>query len=819
MKDFSLKTSQSPKANRVTLGVVALFFGVAVLQAFSEKPSAVVAKLSDKIDLAGTWQTCVLNEGKLSSISGKITFEGHSVDLLCTWTNEVVPNSISLKRLETEKGWIVFRKQFQTPNFCNDTSPCNFIASEVGDAALVVVNQKEVGIHGGLPPRERYARHYPVDVAIPNSLFSPSGSNELWIVVRYLKKEQSGILRGPLAIVPADDAFSVSRRILIQNVLLPLMSATGVALMAVLGILLVLMGRARNLKTNAYLRYCFASALFLTSYTSLPREVLPLSMTGCLHFLFRFLMDCTFVEMALVFTGWKLGLRKWIRSLYGLALSVFILQFTLPSIFGVNLQGWEGFSGAVRWSRVIDYTLIFGAYFLGTVAVIINRKRMSPAVVITFTLSSMLALAGCMTFHGVPNLPYFVHIYPFFIALIMGIEISIEVIMEGERIKRDALLGDVTQAIVHNLKSPLTSMWRNLELASELSPRRAQSMKELCQRMGDMVNDIIPSAERLLAESYPSNVNTVANLPKVEVNHLPSLLEGVVSSKRIVVGNSPEIYLDISEGIAVFAKVNPTTLKQVVTNLLDNAVDALKDRKNGIIEVSLREEKGKAIITVHDNGGGIPADVLKRIGEKGFTSGKENGNGLGIHYCIEVLRKVGGCLEINSVIDGGTKMTIIMPSEPTPHWFAKSIVLSEDSRAIILDDDPGIREMWRERFDEISVTAIIFGTTQKVKAFIEASLTEKDVLLFDHELFGENETGLDLLSSVSIPSRCYLVTSYFNDPEVIRRCQQLGVKLIPKSAIRLIDIDDNATRAMLPGLRLAEVLTDPQKERTSEAIE
>jgi hypothetical protein len=61
-----------------------------------------------------------------------------------------------------------------------------------------------------------------------------------------------------------------------------------------------------------------------------------------------------------------------------------------------------------------------------------------------------------------------------------------------------------------------------------------------------------------------------------------------------------------------------------------------------------------------------------------------------------------------------------------------------------------------------------------------------------------------------------LVTSYFNDPDVIHRCQKLGVRIIPKSAIHLIDIE-LAGASFNPGLRIAEHGDALREEEKSEA--
>jgi signal transduction histidine kinase len=59
-----------------------------------------------------------------------------------------------------------------------------------------------------------------------------------------------------------------------------------------------------------------------------------------------------------------------------------------------------------------------------------------------------------------------------------------------------------------------------------------------------------------------------------------------------------------------------------------------------------------------DNGKGIPADVLSRSGEEGFSFGKSNGNGLGVHFAKRKMLEWGGDLQISSHAGRGTMVSL-----------------------------------------------------------------------------------------------------------------------------------------------------------------
>ena len=66
----------------------------------------------------------------------------------------------------------------------------------------------------------------------------------------------------------------------------------------------------------------------------------------------------------------------------------------------------------------------------------------------------------------------------------------------------------------------------------------------------------------------------------------------------------------------------------------------------------------KIVLYLKDSGKGIPADVLHKIGQQGFTSGKQNGNGLGLFFAHSKIKEWGGALDISSNPELGTMVTV-----------------------------------------------------------------------------------------------------------------------------------------------------------------
>ena len=105
---------------------------------------------------------------------------------------------------------------------------------------------------------------------------------------------------------------------------------------------------------------------------------------------------------------------------------------------------------------------------------------------------------------------------------------------------------------------------------------------------------------------------------------------------------------------------DPERLKQVFLNLLDNASKHGGEGKK--IDVALKEESDKVIITVRDYGHGVPEDELPHVKEKFYKgSSKNRGTGIGLAVCDEIVTRHNGTLDIANAEGGGCRVTITLP--------------------------------------------------------------------------------------------------------------------------------------------------------------
>jgi two-component system sensor histidine kinase RegB len=102
--------------------------------------------------------------------------------------------------------------------------------------------------------------------------------------------------------------------------------------------------------------------------------------------------------------------------------------------------------------------------------------------------------------------------------------------------------------------------------------------------------------------------------------------------------------------------------EQAIANLLDNAAEATEGRPAREVRVSLRRARDEVVLTVADNGVGVPEALLRRIGEPFFTTKEPGrGTGLGLYLARHVVERQGGEMRVESTEGRGTRVTLTVP--------------------------------------------------------------------------------------------------------------------------------------------------------------
>ena len=214
---------------------------------------------------------------------------------------------------------------------------------------------------------------------------------------------------------------------------------------------------------------------------------------------------------------------------------------------------------------------------------------------------------------------------------------------------------------------------------------------------------------------------------------------------------------------------------------INNSIEAVNS--SGSIVISLTCTATHVEIIIEDDGCGIPSDILPKVTEQGFSFNKENGAGFGLSYTKQYLEQINGTMHIHSEEKIGTKITISLLRSNHPIWFCDSMNIKHDSVVVVLDDDPSIHDAWDERFAIISHVKLIhfYNVSELLQHNIDPWVAM--LYLVDYELLADVKNGLDVIEELKLNDKAILVTSCFEDIAIRARCENIGVKIIPKSYV------------------------------------
>ncbi|MCA9053635.1 MAG: hypothetical protein KDA75_07345 [Planctomycetaceae bacterium] len=243
---------------------------------------------------------------------------------------------------------------------------------------------------------------------------------------------------------------------------------------------------------------------------------------------------------------------------------------------------------------------------------------------------------------------------------------------EREAMRKDQLaaLGQLAAGLAHELRNPLTSIKTIVEAAREPGPANGLDDRDL-EVIEEEISRLDTTLQSFLDYARP---------PKLARRRV-DLLEIVTRTIQLVAPQADRQHVEIAVHApreAVHAIVDPEQIRQVLLNLLLNAIDALPD--GGQIDVSIDvDPTGDAVrLLIEDNGPGIDRAIKERLFEP-FQSSKPSGTGLGLTICRRIVANHGGTIAATDRVGGGTVFTVKLPrheESTSPH------TISADAHAV-----------------------------------------------------------------------------------------------------------------------------------------
>ncbi|WP_051276206.1 two-component system sensor histidine kinase AtoS [Desulfovirgula thermocuniculi] len=216
------------------------------------------------------------------------------------------------------------------------------------------------------------------------------------------------------------------------------------------------------------------------------------------------------------------------------------------------------------------------------------------------------------------------------------------------RQERLAALGKLVAGVAHEIRNPLTSISGYIQywLKDHLpTPKSLQIVHKEISR----VNTIV---DKLLQFSRPATA--------IFGSHdLNQLVRRTLQSFKDAHDCAVEIEEDLATGLPP-AYMDPGQIEQVLLNILYNASQATSNRGKIRVSTAYEPQKGMLVVSVADNGPGIPEEVMPHLFEPFFTT-KPKGTGLGLAIAYEIMQAHGGDIQVESKVGQGTTCHIYLP--------------------------------------------------------------------------------------------------------------------------------------------------------------
>jgi signal transduction histidine kinase len=233
--------------------------------------------------------------------------------------------------------------------------------------------------------------------------------------------------------------------------------------------------------------------------------------------------------------------------------------------------------------------------------------------------------------------------------------------LQGEigRVERLAAMGQIAGSIAHDLGTPLNSILGYTQMLSQEAPsetaqQRLHTIETQTERMIQIINQYLARSRSSFQKREITNVNNL-------IEETLDLLRPTFQRQEV------EVATNLSKSLPL-VRLDSASLQRVLTNLLDNAMDAMG--AGGRIAITTTREPGSETtqpgvsIIITDTGPGIPPDILPKIFDFFVTTkAPGKGTGIGLAVCKEIVKQHGGTIQITSAEGQGTTVTLFLPAE------------------------------------------------------------------------------------------------------------------------------------------------------------
>lgn len=233
-----------------------------------------------------------------------------------------------------------------------------------------------------------------------------------------------------------------------------------------------------------------------------------------------------------------------------------------------------------------------------------------------------------------------------------------------------ASVGKMAAVVAHEINNPLSGIltyskllkkWVDKDQVGGEKKQEAQECLDLIssesRRCGELVRNLLSFSRQSPMNVQPTDINRVVEQCTMLVR--PNLKIAAIDLHSTLADGLPRLHCD------------PSQIEQVLLAVIVNAADAMPKGGNLWIDSRLSDDGSRVVLTVRDDGSGIPPEIFPKIFEP-FVTTKENGHGTGLGLAVSrgIVERHSGKISLESEVGKGTTVTITLPvpdrSGPTP---------------------------------------------------------------------------------------------------------------------------------------------------------
>ncbi len=339
----------------------------------------------------------------------------------------------------------------------------------------------------------------------------------------------------------------------------------------------------------------------------------------------------------------------------------------------------------------------------------------------------------------------------------------------------------ITRRTVHELKSPIEKLKiciRELESSDSASTTAVT----------DLLRDTNSGLTELIDEILKPRDNFLTSIERFDLTtRLEEWTRGLRAAYSII---QPEIEFTFqSPGVEQPIIGSRKNLERVFTNLVRNAVQSIDGP--GVVRVILSITPEGALVSVADTGKGISPDYVHKIFTDGFTWGKkEEGHGLGLFFCQQVVSEHGGDIFVAETSPSGSTFHIRLPiPDPAAAGTGSSGTGSSDSvlrlqkgkKLLVIDDKTSALARWFQAAAQHDFEGNYCESFEKVEAEIQwQDFPETHgLVIVDHVFSNSQFSGIDICKTLlertggAVP--CIIFTVNPASPELRSYCEHSGI--------------------------------------------